>query len=69
MKKSLKNISPTQKTFISLHHTERLKLTTMPEISKFFGINEWMDLHEDEILSRWEKAQKGEKIDRIEPLK
>ena len=32
-------------------------------------VNEWMDLHEDEILSRWEKAQKGEKIDRIEPLK
>lgn len=87
--------------------------TTMPEISKFFGIivslywrdhnpphihftygdyecsisvfdrvvdgkapskviakvNEWMNLHEAEILTLWEKAQKGEKIGRIEPLK
>ncbi|MCM1356768.1 MAG: DUF4160 domain-containing protein [Staphylococcus sp.] len=32
-------------------------------------VNQWMDLHEDEILSAWEKAQKGEKIDRIAPLK
>ena len=32
-------------------------------------VNEWMDLHEAEILSLWEKAQKGEKLGRIEPLK
>ena len=32
-------------------------------------VNEWMDLHESEILSLWEKAQKGEKLFRIEPLK
>lgn len=32
-------------------------------------VNEWMDLHESEILTLWEKAQKGEKIGRIEPLK
>jgi hypothetical protein len=32
-------------------------------------VNEWMDLHEKEILSLWEKAQNGEKIDKIEPLK
>ena len=25
-------------------------------------VNEWMDLHEDEILTLWEKAQKGEKL-------
>ena len=53
----------------------------MPEICRFFGIiiflyakviakvNEWVDLHEAEILSLWEKAQKGEKIEKIEPLK
>ena len=32
-------------------------------------VNEWMDLHEDEILSLWEKAQRGDKLGRIEPLK
>ena len=32
-------------------------------------VNEWMDLHESEILTLWEKAQKGEKLNRIEPLK
>jgi len=26
-------------------------------------------LHEDEILTLWEKAQKGEKLGRIEPLR
>lgn len=32
-------------------------------------VNQWLDLHEDEILSLWEKAQRGEKLGRIEPLK
>ena len=32
-------------------------------------VNEWMDLHEAEILTLWEKAQKGEKLHKIEPLK
>ena len=32
-------------------------------------VNEWINLHEAEILSLWEKAQKGEKINKIEPLK
>ena len=32
-------------------------------------VNEWMDLHETEILTLWEKAQRGEKLGRIEPLK
>ena len=32
-------------------------------------VNEWMDLHEAEILTLWEKAQKGEKLGRIESLK
>lgn len=31
-------------------------------------VNEWIDLHESEILTLWEKAQKGEQIGRIEPL-
>ena len=32
-------------------------------------VNEWIDLHESEILTLWEKAQKGEKLNKIEPLK
>ena len=32
-------------------------------------VNEWIDLHEQELLTLWEKAQKGEKIGRVEPLK
>ncbi|MDE5612213.1 MAG: DUF4160 domain-containing protein [Odoribacter sp.] len=32
-------------------------------------VNEWIDLHEGEILVAWEKAQKGDRIDKIEPLK
>ena len=32
-------------------------------------VNEWLNLHETEILSLWEKAQRGEKLGRIEPLK
>ena len=32
-------------------------------------VNEWMDLHEAEILTLWEKAQRGEKLGRIEPLR
>ena len=32
-------------------------------------VNQWIDQHEDEILCMWEKAQRGEKIGKIEPLK
>lgn len=32
-------------------------------------VNEWMDQNESAILALWEKAQRGEKIGRIEPLK
>lgn len=32
-------------------------------------VNEWIDIHESEILSAWEKAQNGEKIEKITPLK
>lgn len=32
-------------------------------------VNQWMDLHETEILTLWEKAQKGDKLNKIEPLK
>lgn len=32
-------------------------------------VNEWIELHESEILTLWEKAQKGEKLNKIEPLK
>jgi hypothetical protein len=30
---------------------------------------EWMEIHKDELLSNWEKCQKGETPNRIEPLK
>lgn len=32
-------------------------------------VNEWIDQNEDAILALWEKAQRGEKIGRLEPLK
>ena len=32
-------------------------------------VNQWIDLHEQEILSLWESAQEGKQIGRIEPLK
>jgi len=32
-------------------------------------VNQWIDLHEQEILSLWERAQEGKQIGRIEPLK
>ena len=30
-------------------------------------VNAWIDLHEQELLTMWEKAQSGEKIGRIDP--
>ena len=44
-------------------------VTTIRHTSTSPKVNEWMDLHEAEILTLWEKAQKGEKLGRIEPLK
>lgn len=32
-------------------------------------VNEWIDLHEKELLTMWEKAQNGERLNRLEPLK
>ena len=32
-------------------------------------VNEWIDQNEDAILALWEKAQRGEKIEKLEPLK
>lgn len=32
-------------------------------------VNKWIDAHESELLSMWEKAVKGEKIGTVEPLK
>lgn len=32
-------------------------------------VNEWIDINESELLSAWEKAQNGEKIEKITPLK
>ena len=32
-------------------------------------ILEWLDLHRDELLENWEKAQKGDTLTKIEPLK
>ena len=31
-------------------------------------VNQWIDFNEDEILTMWEKAQRGEKIGKIKPL-
>jgi len=30
---------------------------------------EWLDLHKDELLEEWDKAQKGEPLRNIEPLR
>lgn len=32
-------------------------------------VNKWIDAHEAELLSLWEKAVKGERIGTVEPLK
>ncbi|MCQ2351376.1 MAG: DUF4160 domain-containing protein [Paludibacteraceae bacterium] len=32
-------------------------------------VNDWIDIHESEILSLWERAKKGDEIGKIEPLK
>ena len=32
-------------------------------------ILEWLDLHRDELLENWERAQKGDMVERIVPLK
>lgn len=32
-------------------------------------VNEWIDVNENAILSLWEKAQRGEQIEKLEPLK
>ncbi len=30
---------------------------------------EWLELHRDELMTDWNKAQKGEELQKIEPLK
>lgn len=30
---------------------------------------EWLDLHRDELLANWERAQQGNMVERIAPLK
>ena len=32
-------------------------------------ILEWLEDHRSELMNNWEKAQKGEPLDKIEPLK
>lgn len=32
-------------------------------------VNEWINQHEPELLELWGKAQRGEKLNKIEPLK
>ena len=32
-------------------------------------ILDWLELHRDELLDNWQKAQHGLPLDRIEPLK
>ena len=31
-------------------------------------ILEWLDIHRDELLENWEKAQVGSPLDKIDPL-
>ena len=32
-------------------------------------ILEWLEDHRQELMVNWEKSQKGEQLDKIEPLK
>jgi len=32
-------------------------------------VTEWVSLHETELLELWERAQKGEELYKVEPLK
>ena len=32
-------------------------------------IFEWLELHRDELLNNWVRAQQGEALEKIEPLK
>ena len=32
-------------------------------------ILEWLELHREELMADWEKAQKGDPLDKITPLK
>ena len=32
-------------------------------------IFEWLDIHKEELLMDWDLAQKGNKLNKIEPLK
>ena len=32
-------------------------------------IIKWLDIHKEELLINWEKAKKGDKLNKIEPLK
>ncbi|MDR1023220.1 MAG: DUF4160 domain-containing protein [Prevotellaceae bacterium] len=50
----------------------------MPQISSFYGkmpgralrlAFEWLDLHREELLEEWNKAQRGEALQAIAPLK
>ena len=52
----------------SISITERIIDGKIPAkvISK---VNLWMDLHHEEIMEQWRRASRGERIERIEPLK
>ena len=52
----------------SISITERIIDGKIPAkvISK---VNLWMDLHQEEIMEQWRRASRGERIERIEPLK
>ena len=52
----------------SISITERIVDGKIPAkvISK---VNLWMDLHQEEIMEQWRRASRGERIERIEPLK
>lgn len=40
----------------------------MPEISRFYGIIIYIDLHKDELMANWMRLTNYESPERIEPL-
>lgn len=51
----------------SISITDRIVSGTAPS-KVIVKVNKWIDIHENEILSLWGKAQRGEKLNKIEPL-
>lgn len=41
----------------------------MPVISMFYGMQAWVEIHQDELMADWMLAVSGQSIFKIEPLK